>query len=52
MDATQIAGLNCLRLMNETTAGKSPLTGLVFFFLLFSMGAGINEVLTCSVLKL
>lgn len=26
MDATQIAGLNCLRLMNETTAGKGLLT--------------------------
>ena len=33
MDATQIAGLNCLRLMNETTAGKWLLTEFFFYLL-------------------
>lgn len=41
MDATQIAGLNCLRLMNETTAGKRD---LITIFDLFSLQG-------CEVLK-
>ena len=40
MDATQIAGLNCLRLMNETTAGKWLLTE-IFFYLLSLRGCEI-----------
>ena len=34
MDATQIAGLNCLRLINETTAGDTliSLPHLVLYF--------------------
>lgn len=44
MDATQIAGLNCLRLMNETTAGKKELQNYYFFELLNLEG--------CEILKL